>query len=32
MIVTLKNVTTVAEWDILQKIVEPIKGWKKQST
>ena len=32
IIVTPKNVTIVAEWDILQKIAEPIKGWKKQST
>ena len=32
MIVTPKNVTIVAEWGMLQKIVELEKGWKKQPT
>ena len=32
IIVTLKNVTIVAEWGTLQKLVEPVKGWKEQPT
>ena len=32
MIVTPKNVTIVAEWGTLQKIVETEKGWKEQPT
>ena len=32
MIVTPTNVTIVAEWGMLQKIVEPEKGWKEQPT
>ena len=32
IIVTPINVTIVAEWGMLQKIVEPEKGWKEQPT
>ena len=32
MIITLTNVTIVAEWGMLQKIVEPKKGWKEKPT
>ena len=32
MIVTPTNVTIVAEWGMLQKIVELEKGWKEQPT
>ena len=32
MIVTLTNITIVAEWDMLQKIVEPKKRLKEQPT
>ena len=31
-IATSTNVTIVVKWGILQKIVEPIKRWKKQPT
>ena len=32
IIVTPKNVTIVAEWGMLQKLLEPEKGWKEQPT